>query len=64
LSGNYDKVRQTLKINQLYPFSSERKRMSILLEAQDNVHRLYTKVTTQLAICALLPSGFFFLKKN
>jgi Ca2+-transporting ATPase len=50
LSGNYDKVRQTLKINQLYPFSSERKRMSILLEAQDNVHRLYTKGASEIVL--------------
>lgn len=44
LGGNYDEIRQKLKIVQLYPFSSERKRMSTLLEARDGVHRLYTKV--------------------
>jgi Ca2+-transporting ATPase len=50
LSGNYDQVRQTLKISQLYPFSSERKRMSILLEAEGNVHRLYTKGASEIVL--------------
>lgn len=48
LSGNYDDVRQKLQIAQLYPFSSERKRMSTLLEPHQNNYRLYTKVQLQL----------------
>jgi len=50
LSCDYEKVRQELSIAQLYPFSSERKRMSTLLEARGNVHKLYTKGASEIVL--------------
>lgn len=51
LSGNYDQVRRSLQIAQLYPFSSERKRMSTLLEAQGGEeHRIYTKGASEIVL--------------
>jgi len=50
LSGNYDQIRQQLQVEQLYPFSSERKCMSTLLQAQENHQRLYTKGASEIVL--------------
>lgn len=50
LGANYEEVRNSLKIAQMYPFSSERKQMSVLLEANGSKHRIYTKGASEIVL--------------
>ncbi|EGG17786.1 P-type ATPase [Cavenderia fasciculata] len=50
LGSDYQEVRKRLNIRQLYPFSSARKRMSVLVDQDANTYRLYSKGASEIIL--------------
>eukprot|EP00002_Diphylleia_rotans_P038102 TRINITY_DN8611_c0_g1_i1.p1 TRINITY_DN8611_c0_g1~~TRINITY_DN8611_c0_g1_i1.p1 ORF type:complete len:705 (-),score=160.86 TRINITY_DN8611_c0_g1_i1:207-2321(-) len=49
-NGDYLKIRESAQVEQFYAFSSERKRMSVLLASDNGKRRLYTKGASEMVL--------------
>jgi len=49
---NYEAIRESSEITHKYPFSSKRKRMSVIVNIPGNIRRIYVKGASEMVLAS------------